>query len=377
MKMKFLFSMRLSFFLWLNLFGMFVLEAHSAEASAIYGHFLKAHPAIASAIGIHDEEARQSLYALLDVLENTGKLPDPSPEHASRKAPLHALNLRRAAFCLWVDHHGRVPWKLAAYSEEDLKLLLSYDETLLHPVSSTYIKLMQGIDVAFNHGIWVKASQKESIDALGLWIREHVTHLGTGSHDAKSMEEYLLGGSIGSCQSVGDFVAVVATAMNIPCRTARYPDGVTNWTGHRYIDFPSDERFLVHGDNFYNRALLDAPVPVIFDCGPARREIFRILKEAPDQLANHTNQRSVELYLEYGRDPKLIAAAGEGAEAVYALLDKDFSVHARGGDGRVHYLEPIRENVMDAIDRKLASIRARQPGTATTQASSPADPSGD
>lgn len=335
-----------------------VLMGAAPEPLATYSAFLTDHPAISTAIGLTGEEEKQTLNQLIGLLETTGKLPPPAATAPAGTTESRLLHLRRAAFCLWVELHRKVPWTLGAYSKEDLNLLLSYDQTQLTPPSS-FGKFLGGIDQAFHEGKWVKQNRQETIFEIGQWIKTNITHHSGAEPVAKNVDEFLKGGHWGSCHETGDFFAVVATSMNIPCRTARYPSAVVNLHGHRYLDFPADKLFVVHGDDFYNREMSDVPVERIFADASERKEILDLLNRAPAQLSNYANRRKVLLYLEFDHSPRLLAAAREGADAVYHLVDEGNAAVLRGE--RIHYLDPIRQEIMDEIKEKLPSIRSRKP----------------
>lgn len=350
----------------------FSLGAADTPTDSKYRDYLKTHPDVASAIGISGDKEQRVLDAMLAQLDQTGRLPPPNDKLPAKLSDERLLHLRHAAFALWVDQNEKVPWRLASYSKADLTKLLSFDATIRNPASPTYLKFLRDPDRAFNDGAWVKPTRRESIFAIGDWIKGHIVHMSmnTRTHvtdqPAPDLETFLRGGPVGDCKEIGDFFAAACAALNIRCLTAAYPREATEWAFHRFVDFPADDLFLVHGDDFYSSGNRDAPFDRVLASAGERAEAARLLARDPENYHLFTYRREVRVFLEFGRDPKLISAARTGPDAVYTVLDSMYGAMGRNGE-RIHYLTPIKAEVMQMIDERLADIKTRKPRPAAVR----------
>jgi hypothetical protein len=352
--------------------GAYCLPAVAAQPpTERYAAYLRTSPAVTSAIGLQGAEEESSVFQMAANLDATGKLPVAMPVGASQSLAPRTIHLRHAAFALWVEVNKKVPWRLAAYSRDDLNTLLAFDATLTPRPTSQYLMFMTDMDQLFNQGRWIRPTRRETIFAIGEWFRTNVTHGSYTVRDGKrepsapkpqNVADYLAGGQWSSCHITGDFVAAVSASLNIPCRTAVYPADFRDWAGHRNLDFPADDQYLVHGDDFYSGMKRHVLMEKVFASGPVRRRIIDLKETNPGSLFQTTTQRDIFLYLQYGRDPELINAAKTGPDAVYALLDKQTGMTGANGK-HISRVEPIRAEVLNLINMHLANIRLRPVAT--------------
>lgn len=216
-----------------------------------------------------------------------------SPPIKSAKAA-RRLYLSRVAQSLWVERHEAVPWKLADYSDDDLKILLdsrillNYNETNDHySINHRGAGAVTDWNPRMNYRLmknfgFIRSTPWYTILSLTDWMRGRMDHapgsiLGGGTTgDTARLDVWGYAGlpstehmvyphfyrvSFGGvtqvnqrsyaagCHGASGFYNAMLAAVNIPSRS------VVHQTSHHSMTyFPSEGRILRHGDDVYDQS---------------------------------------------------------------------------------------------------------------------------
>lgn len=269
-------------------------EVHLFFRQAQYLHYLSSHSDLADALGFGEWDAetlqyfRDAVYELEASGGEFGPVSNPLPLELGRGRPdnyedyRREVFARRVAFSLWVEMNDKVPWSLEDYTREQLEQWLSH-ESLRHDfVSWDYLRFSERPDLAFRElsQRFLPVENREGlVRKMIAWTGENMAHRSNREdpHPVRHVGHYFEGGAIGSCHRVGDGLCVSAAAVNIPCRTARWEhEGPMEY--HRYVDFPTENLLMAHGDHAYTRGLRRRTWE-----GEDRRRLFRLVEQEPDR----------------------------------------------------------------------------------------------
>ena len=182
--------------------------------------------------------------------------------------------LSHVAHCLWTEVHNIVPWHLADFGDEDIKLLLD-SRTMMMVQSTTpntysFHSYLMGNITAWNPRIsyqflsnldMIKSTQAETIFAVTDWMRAHLIHI-SGNTDYSDQYGYAgpppadrvlypLQGKrhiTAGCWGTTGLYSALLRSVNIPVKS-----GKIELAGGEHSDprFPTAGLALVHGDDPY------------------------------------------------------------------------------------------------------------------------------
>jgi hypothetical protein len=318
-----------------------------------YRDFLTRQPDIKTAIGLEDLQHWKFLGFALEGLDRDGRLPGMSPLPSGRIPDSYRrrLHLRKAALQLWLEVNRKLPWSVLTLRTEDRQALFGYEATFHRHTSRQLLTFLIDLDEAFLRQAWLQKTRLLTIEAMGSWIRANLQHGSSTDPEPSSWQQMAEGGSYGSCHNVGDFLAVASLALNIPVRTDYYTQAA-EWSQHRYLDFPSEDRLVLHGDDFYNSSFSGLPPSGLFASGSVRADVLARADSEGDGLAVVIYRESVARNV---RAPSadLLAASCTGGEAIVEVVERG---HTRGGQPDPWVLAHRAETV-SVLAPSLAALR--------------------
>jgi hypothetical protein len=302
------------------------------------------------------------------------------------------IYLAHVAQSLWTEVHGIVPWRLADFRDNDLKLLLD-SRTLMAvsattPVSYGFVSILMGNITAWNPRIsyqflsnlnMIGPTQTATIFAVTDWMRAHLIHIsgGTAYSDQYGYAGpppadrvlYPLEGKrhiTAGCWGTTGLYSALLRSVNIPVKS-RQIDLIGG--NHSHPGFPSAGLALVHGDDPYTMQL-DISGNVI-----PSAELFYSLTELSNRFVNPPvdcvgsrcntigvqasyNQEKDQWQLahDYLADSPLYIYARNGAAALDAKLEGPDPVLA-GYEYVIPLFQPAeRQAIIDDVAAKLAEI---------------------
>ena len=184
------------------------------------------------------------------------------------------IYLSHVAHCLWTEVHSIVPWRLANFRDEDLKLLLDSRTLMMvhHTTPNTYsfYSLLMGNITAWNPRIsyqflsnldMIKSTQADTIFEVTDWMRAHLIHISSNTDYSNQYGYagpppadrvlYPLQGKrhiTAGCWGTTGLYSALLRSVNIPVKS-----GKIELTGGQHSDprFPTAGLALVHGDDPY------------------------------------------------------------------------------------------------------------------------------
>jgi len=240
-------------------------------------------PILLKAIDFKNTSERAEFERLYKSLAETGQLPPfEGPVAPLAGHQLRTLHLRHAAHAIWIETHRKVPWSLKDYNDEEIMTLLSFNTTIgSRSAGTVFQNYFRDLTDAL-HSPWTQAlsSPKKTIEEMTAWARDEIRH-NSGQDSPKTLKEAHLGGHTGSCQHTTALMGVSAIALNIPAKVLQYPETMRSAGLHYFVDFPSEQMLLSHGDNPYSAAFKKAPVEESFIQDEARKDFISALKNDP------------------------------------------------------------------------------------------------
>jgi hypothetical protein len=199
------------------------------------------------------------------------------------------IYLAHVAQSLWVDVHGKVPWRLVDLTDEQLSYLLDSRTlvTMLPPVSTNLYLFSEpiiGNVTAWNPKVsyefldnfrLIRATPLDTIHAFSNWARAHLIHISGGDlyedlygysgPPAADRVLYALQGKrniVAGCWGMTGLYAAVLRSVNIPVKQAELTLRVDN--DHSSPVFLSVDKQLPHGDDTYSGMMTATgnPVPI-------------------------------------------------------------------------------------------------------------------